>query len=435
MGLITNAIKKVEDKENPPAAPEKPPPPKGKKRLLILAAALLLVGASLGLGYLFLLKPGSEAVPPVARRSTSAKKKPPQPAIAESQQTKDAGEAQAKPGEKESASEKVSQEVSEKSVAVQEPTEQAGTTGEEKKTPEVEAPAPVTKAEGQTPEIQRESETPESGILQPLGPLVSSAPETKKEISTETSPSQEKTEPPSEVISNNAASPGEQQTPSEGLTPSHAEDSGGSLAQKPLTVTQRSESRAQRYYNKGVSYQQRGESVQAIEAYRKALAYNPDHVQAHINLAIAYLQAGRLKEAEQELIYVYALKPKDSQILFNFGLLLFQTREYTSAETKLKRLLQLDPFHLEANLLLSSVYEEKGQSYKAVEYCLRAYEINSSDSRVLYRLARAWDMTDQTTKAIEYYRLFLSTASEKENGLQSAVRDRLDHLVSRKEEK
>jgi tetratricopeptide (TPR) repeat protein len=432
LGLITKAINKVEKDESPPAQPEMLPRPRGKKRLMILAAALLLIGASLGFGYLFLIKPGSEAPPPVARRSTSAKKKPPQPAAAESQQTKDAGSAEASPGEKESASEKAS----EKSVPVQEPAEQAGTTREQKeKTPEAEAPVPVTTAEVQTPETQGESETPESGMLPSLEPPVSSTPEKEKEIAPETSPSEGKEAASSDPALDETALSEEQQVPAEEDQPPYAPDLGNRMAGKPLTVSQEPESRAERYYNKGVSYQKQGEFVRAIEAYRKTLAYNPDHVQAHINLATAYLATGRLKEAEQELVYVHALRPKDCQILFNFGLLLFQIKEYVSAETKLKKLLQLDPFHLEANLLLSSVYEEKGQSYKAVEYCLRAHEINSVDSRVLYRLARAWDMTDQTTKAIEYYRLFLSTVSEKENQLRSVVRDRLDYLVSRKEEK
>ena len=436
MGLITKAINKVEKDQSPPVQPETPPRPRGKKRLMILAAALLLIGASLGFGYLFLIKPGSEAPPPVARRSTSAKKKPPQPAAAESQQTKDAGSAEAKSGEKESNSEKPSEEASEKSVPTQEPTEEAGTTGEQKdKAPEAMAPAPVATAEGQTRETERESETPESGMLPSLEPPVSSTSEKEKEITPEMAPSEGKEATSSDPALDEFALSEEQHVPAEEDQPSYALDFENRMDQKPLTVSEKSESRAERYYNKGVSYQKQGESVRAIEAYVKALAYNPDHLQAHINLATAYLETGRLKQAEQELIYVYALKPKDCQILFNFGLLLFQIREYVSAETKLKKLLQFDPFHLEANLLLSSVYEEKGQSYKAVEYCLRAYEINSSDSRVLYRLARAWDMTDQTTKAIEYYQLFLSTVSEKENQLRSVVRDRLDYLVSRKEEK
>jgi tetratricopeptide (TPR) repeat protein len=436
LGLITKAINKVEKDQSPPAQPETPPRPRGKKRLIILAAALLLVGASLGFGYLFLIKPGAEAPPPVARRSTNVKKKPPRPAAAESQQTKDAGSAEAKPGEKESASEKPSEEASEKSVPAQKPTEEAGTTGDQKeKTPEAMSAAPVATAKGQTPETKREKETPESGILPSLEPPVSSTPAKEKEITHEIAPFEGKEAMSSDPALDEFGLSEEQQVPAEEDQPPYASDLVNRMAGKPLTVSQEPESRAERYYNKGVSYQKQGESIRAIEAYRKALAYNPDHLQAHINLATAYLETGRLKQAEQELVYVHALRPKDCQILFNFGLLLFQIREYVSAETKLKKLLQLDPFHLEANLLLSSVYEEKGQSYRAVEYCLRAYEINSSDSRVLYRLARAWDMTDQTTKAIEYYRLFLSVVSEKENRLKSVVRDRLDYLVSIKEEK
>jgi Tfp pilus assembly protein PilF len=430
LGLITKAIEKVEDKENPPVQPETPPRSKGKKRFSILAAVLLLVGASLGLGYLFLLQPGSEAPPQVARRSISAKNKPPKPINGQSQQTKAADKAEAKPSKKESAS----GESPEKSVPSRKPTKEGGAAAEQKeKTPEAAALAPVAATEGQTFKAEEELQTKEPGILQSMAPSVSSVPEIETLI--ESPPSEDKNEASFEAIPDNAASLGEQEEPTEQLALSQGEGPGGSLAQEKLTVRERSESRAERYYKKGVSYQQKGESARAIEAYRKALAYCPDHVEAHINLAIAYLQTGRLKEAEQELIYVYALKPTNCQILFNFGLLLFQTREYASAETKLKKLLQLDPFHLEANLLLSSVYEEKGRVGKTLEYCLRAYEINSADPQVLYRLGRAWDLAAETAKAIQYYRLFLGTDSEKSNGLRQAVRDRVDYLVSRKEEK
>ena len=82
MGLISKAIKKVDKKENPSVEQKTPPKPEAKKgltkkKVVIAVAALLFVGTSLGLGYLFLLKPTSEAPPPVARRSISAKKKPP----------------------------------------------------------------------------------------------------------------------------------------------------------------------------------------------------------------------------------------------------------------------------------------------------------------------------------------------------------------------
>jgi tetratricopeptide (TPR) repeat protein len=88
---------------------------------------------------------------------------------------------------------------------------------------------------------------------------------------------------------------------------------------------------------------------------------------------------------------------------------------------------------LEAGLLLASIYEEKGDLGQALELCMRAYQINSANSRVLYRLGRAWDMAGEPAKAVKYYQLFLKTRSPKEDKHQQAVRDRLGYLTNGKE--
>jgi Tfp pilus assembly protein PilF len=433
LGLITKAIKKVEKKDNPLAQQEMSPQPKRKKRIAIAVAALLFMGTSLGLGYLFLLKPALEVPPHVARRSMSAKKKPPKLAIAGSKQKRDTGEIKATSGEKETVSKKTSK----KPGAPQKPAKEAGMVGkqtEKTSKPDNKEPSALL-SESRTPTSEKEQETPKSEIKEASELPISPTTQEEKKIPIDVTPSEGKREAPGEYVRDEIASSGQEEIPSEEIAPSYAMDLREGLAQKPLTVTERSDSRAQKYYNKGISYQQQGKLDRAIASYRKALTFNPDHVQAHINLATAYLQTGRFKEAEQELIYVYALKPRDPKILFNFGLLLYQTKEYSSAETKLKRLLESDPLHLEATLLMANVYEEKGELDKAVEYCMRAYRINSTDPRVIYWLGRAWDVAGETTKAVKYYRLFLSTGSEKESGLNSPVRDRLNYLVSRKEKK
>ena len=437
MGLISKAIRKVDKKDSPSVEQETPPKPEAKKgltkkKVVIAVAALLFIGISLGLGYLFLLKPTSEAPPKVARRSISAKKKLPEPATVQSEQKGDGEAVKSMAEEKETASKKTLK----KSAVRQEPPKEAGIVSEQKAKPATPEKKPsAILSESLTPTSQKEPETPKSEIKEASEPPISSVSQEEKKIPPDVTPSEGRNEDFPEYITDEAASPGQEEITSEEVAPSYAIDLRKWLAQKPLTVTQRSDSRAQKYYNKGVSYQQQGKLNRAIDSYRKALTFNPDHVQAHINLAIAYLQAGRYKEAEKELIYVYALKPKDCQILFNFGLLLYLTGEHTSAETKLKKLLKLNPFHLEANLLLASVYEEKGKLSKAVEYCMRAYQINSTDPRVLYRLGRAWDMVAETAKAAKYYRLFLNRSSEKENELEAVVRDRLNYLVLRGEEK
>ncbi len=133
-------------------------------------------------------------------------------------------------------------------------------------------------------------------------------------------------------------------------------------------------------------------------------------------------------------MYIYPSRPKDSRILYNFGVLLYQTGEYASAENKLKRLLEMDPFHLEANLLLATIYEEKREMDQAIEACMRAHRINSAHPLVLYRLGRVWDLAGDPEKATMYYRQFMNCRSEKEPQLELAVRDRLKYLGARKGE-
>lgn len=431
MGLITKAIKKVEKRENPTPQQKTPPQPKMKKKFLILVAALLFIGTSMGLGYLFLLKPTSEVPPKVARRSISAKKKPPKPATVQSEQKGDGEAVKSRAKEKETAS----KETLKKPAVRQEPPKEAGIVTEQKAKPATPEKEPSAILSESRTSAEKEPETPKSESKEASEPPISSISREEKNIPTDVTRSEGKNEESPEYITDDTSSPGREETTSEEVAPSYAVDLRKWLAQKPLTVTERSDSRAQKYFNKGVSYQQQGKLDRAINSYRKALTFNPDHVQAHVNLATAYLQIGRFSEAEKELIYVYALKPKDCQILFNFGLLLYQTGEHTSAETKLKKLLKLNPFHLEANLLLASIYEEKGKPSQSVEYCMRAHEINSTDPRVLYRLGRAWDMTGEAAKAVKYYRLFLNRGWEKEGELKSAVRDRLNYLVWQGEEK
>jgi tetratricopeptide (TPR) repeat protein len=362
----------------------------------------------------------------------SAKKKPAEATKEQSDQKKDTGEAKAQAEKKEAASEETVKDP----VVRQKPSKETELLAQQKekaKAPEKEPSALLS--ESQPPTSDKEPETPKSGIEEVSEPDFSSTYEEEEKIPPDVIPSEDRDQNPPEHIAEEKDLAEEEEIPSEEVVLSYATDLKQWLSRKTLTVTERSDSRAQRYYNKGVSYQQQGKPNRAIDSYRKALSFNPDHVPAHINLATAYLQTGRFKEAEKELIYVYALRPKDCQILFNFGLLLYQTGELASAETKLKKLLELDPFQLETNLLLASVYEEKGELNQAIEHCMRAYRTNSTDPRVIYRLGRTWDMVGDRTKAAEYYQLFLNMCSKKESELKLAVRDRLNYLVSQKEEK
>ncbi len=396
----------------------------------MVVAILLAVIVSLGVGYQFLLKPAQETSPKVARRSISGrKKKPPVSPVAPSQDKNKAGTKKTEEEKSQSASSKTL----EKTVTGKQPTEPAVTSTPEEK-PFSKSKSSQVSAEDQSTQGTQQPRNRELSTEKPPEIVTSPEPETGK-ASKESTLAEVKKEVLKEPVLQNTPRSAPEEIPSEELTPPFIPEMKEWLAQRSLTVKEKSSTRAERYYKKGVAFQRQKDFDQAIEAYRQALSFNQDHKEARINLATIYIQKSRLKEAEKELIYLYALNPKDPKVLFNLGLLLYKVGQYTSAKNKLKKLLQIDPFHLKAHLLLASIYEERGEIDQAVELCMKAYRINSADVEVLYRLGRAWDLAHQKEKAATYYRLFLKSRSKKEKRLELAVRDRLNYLLSQKEER
>jgi tetratricopeptide (TPR) repeat protein len=497
MGLIAKAVDKIEQKEELPVVPETSPAPQegkrpGKRKLLFLLAPLVLLVVGLVLGYFLFLKPAPEEPPQTARRSISARKQAVQQSANPAAQKQESGnvpaEATDRPGTDKEAAGQVSdsQTPTRKATGASRPAQKPPTDqakpGKQKdgdqqaqahSEPTSVPPEPETKPASRASKPETETENLKKPIVvpeEPKEPVIASETnepdQTTQQIVTrfeeelktlgppfvQPEDTQEALELPEEAVVPDLVTPQDEQEewqPESGaevqaspeeqasgpeIAAGRPYQSAGSKNQSRLEVSDRSESRAERYYRKGLSYQQRGDLSSAIGSYRLAVSYNPDHLQANMNLATAYLQAGRFKQAEQILVYLYASRPKDPKVLYNFGVLLYQTKEYASAENKLKKLLEIDPFHLEANLLLASVYEDQGELDKAIAACTKAQQIDSSHPRVLYRLGRVWDLAGQPAQAATYYRQFLDCRSEKDPALELAVRDRLKYLGTRKEE-
>lgn len=490
MGLITKAVDKVENKEESPVIPEAPSPPDkrkqaGKKRFLLLVALLALVVASCAVGYLLFLRPTAEVPPKATRRSISARKKMaglPAASVKKTEKPGAGGESgtaketspgtdgQQQPAEKSGLASKPGEKPAKSKAQVS-----VGEAGDRSPQPQKESTSKALPSEAgvssSPPKTTSRDRSPDEGSMakdagkgqvaaperqQPaevvLGPLpkpeeklkslgpLPDQPEEAQEASKFNEEGTTATSTPGGTqesegdMSEDVEIPELDDTTTPEMIQAQPSEPAKTRPQRELVVSDRSDSRAESYYKKGVSYQRQGELSKAIESYRQALNYNPDHLQANMNLATAYLQAGRFKQAEQILVYLYASRPKDSRVLYNFGVLLYQTGELSSAESKLEKLLEMDPFHLEAYLLLATIYEDKKEMDRAVKACMKAHQINSAHPRVLYRLGRIWDLIGDPAEAASYYQRFLSCRSEKEPQLELAVRDRLKYLATQKED-
>jgi hypothetical protein len=257
VGLISKAINKVEKKESLLPPLEEEPKPKGKKKFVLVVVGLLFIGVCLGLGYLFLLKPPTQSPPKVVRRSLSIKQKTERPALGQSAKNKDSVEVKAVASTQEVASPDSSIE----SVIQPKPLkneEIVSKQTEEISTPEQKHPALLSESPTSPP--QKESGTPKSVTRKSSEPSIL-FPSPQEEALNYASTEESKKEKPPADMTEDTSPPEEippleeEEVPAKQVTSPPVLELKEWLTQKPFTVTEKSDSRAQRYYNKGVSYQ------------------------------------------------------------------------------------------------------------------------------------------------------------------------------------
>jgi tetratricopeptide (TPR) repeat protein len=111
---------------------------------------------------------------------------------------------------------------------------------------------------------------------------------------------------------------------------------------------------------------------EAADAYRRAIAGNPEHADAMINLGRLLQQEGRPEEAERRYREALRLRPDDATAAFNLGVALEELGRRKDAAAAYERALRADPDSADAHWNLARLYEETGRARDALRH-LRAY--------------------------------------------------------------
>jgi tetratricopeptide (TPR) repeat protein len=108
--------------------------------------------------------------------------------------------------------------------------------------------------------------------------------------------------------------------------------------------------------------------VAAAEAYARAVAANPTHLEAHINRGRLLHEANRLAEAEQA--YRDAIKAcgNDALLLYNFGVLLDDMDRKPEAVEAYEAALLADPNLADCHYNLALLYEELNKQQQAIRH-------------------------------------------------------------------
>lgn len=105
----------------------------------------------------------------------------------------------------------------------------------------------------------------------------------------------------------------------------------------------------------------------AQEFYNKVLVQNPNDFDVKNNLALTYVSSSNPMQGVLMLREVLVADPKNETALFNLGMLSVQSGQYENAIERLYTLIDLNPNHIQGQLLLGVAYMQTGDKAKAKE--------------------------------------------------------------------
>ena len=104
----------------------------------------------------------------------------------------------------------------------------------------------------------------------------------------------------------------------------------------------------------------------ALQAYAKAIAADPKHVDAHINMALLLHEAKRLAEAERAYRAAIEACGNHALLLFNFAILLEDLGRAPAAAQAYEAALRCDPRLADGHYNLALLYEKLGKPREAL---------------------------------------------------------------------
>ena len=112
---------------------------------------------------------------------------------------------------------------------------------------------------------------------------------------------------------------------------------------------------------------------EAIAAYRRALALDAEHADAHVNLGRLLHEAGDAAEAAAHYEAALAARPDDAVAAFNLGVAEEDLRRLPEALLAYQKAVRLDPQNADAHYNAAALAERLGRTAEALQH-LKSYK-------------------------------------------------------------
>lgn len=144
---------------------------------------------------------------------------------------------------------------------------------------------------------------------------------------------------------------------------------------------------AEAHYGRGLAFHTQGRLEEAAEGYRRAVVCDPRHAGALGNLGVIFKQWGRLAEAETVCRESLAIDPSSTVVRGNLGAVLLDRGEIESAAETLRQVLAADPGHVNSLANLCAVLRMQGRLDEAVAIGRRAVAAQPRSLSAQFNLA------------------------------------------------
>jgi tetratricopeptide (TPR) repeat protein len=108
--------------------------------------------------------------------------------------------------------------------------------------------------------------------------------------------------------------------------------------------------------------------MDAAAMYRRVLANDPWHADAHVNLGRILHHAKRLREAQAHYVAALVSRPKDAMATYNLAVVLEDLGLVDEAISQYSLAIHLNEFNVDAYYNLSRLYEKKGEKMQALRH-------------------------------------------------------------------
>lgn len=175
--------------------------------------------------------------------------------------------------------------------------------------------------------------------------------------------------------------------------------------------------------NMGNAHRRAGEDAEAIAAFEKALAIEPNS-RTYSNLGAVYRKHGDLPRARAQYEKALALNPESSVAHFGMGILLLTQRDAAGAMREYEEAIRLDPRYEEAYVNKGALLLKQGKPADAEDAYREAIRINPAFADAHYNLGVLLAAEKRDPEAIDAYR-----AAIREEPLSLAARLNLGVLL------